>query len=246
LGRGPRSRHGAEDDRRDQRTDLAPGHGTAARVATKPDDVLEQNGTLRVAVLFQNIVGLRGYARGGAVPWREVRPLIAPIVFGAVAGAWAATEVSSAAMRRAFAIAVVLVALSALVDPAKWTSGGKARLRGPWRTLSFVGIGLYGGFVQAGVGFPLLAGLVLGMGFDLVRGNAAKVLLILCYAPAVLLLFARADQVHWTAGLVLAAGSMGGAFTASRLAVREGASRWIRWVVVVAAVGAALRMLLAG
>ena len=45
-------------------------------------------------------------------------------------------------------------------------------------------------------------------------------------------------------GLVLAVGNMAGALIASRLAMKNGAG-WIRWVIVVAAIGAALRMLLA-
>ena len=203
------------------------------------------NGTLRVAILMQNVVGVGGYARGGAVPWRAALPLVLPVVAGALGGAWLATEVSPDTMRRAFAVAVVLVALSVLVKPSRWAEAAEPRLREPWRTPVFAAVGFYGGFVQAGVGFPLLAGLVLGMGLGLVRGNAAKVLLILCYAPLVLVLFARAAQVDWTAGIVLGVGSMAGAFTASRLAVKEGATTWIRWVLVVAAVGAAIRMLLA-
>lgn len=203
------------------------------------------NGTLRVAILMQNVVGVSGYARGGAMPWRSVVPLVPSVVTGAIGGAWLATEVSPDVMRRAFAVAVVLVALSVLIKPSRWMAASEARLHEPWRSVVFFAVGFYGGFVQAGVGFPLLAGLVLGMGLGLVKGNAAKVLLILCYAPLVLLLFARASQVDWLAGLVLGLGSMGGAFTASHLAVKEGAARWIRWVLVVAALGAAVRMLLA-
>jgi uncharacterized membrane protein YfcA len=202
------------------------------------------NGTLRIAILMQNVVGVAGYARGGAMPWPIARLLVLPVVGGALAGAWVATLVDTATMRRAFAVAVVLVAVSVLFRPSRWVAAGEPRVREPWRSLLFAVIGFYGGFIQVGVGFPLLAGLVLGMGLGLVKGNAAKVLLILCYTPLALLLFARASQVDWTAGAVLGLGSMIGAFVASRLAVKPGAARWIRWVVVAAAVAAATRMLL--
>jgi uncharacterized membrane protein YfcA len=202
------------------------------------------NGTLRIAILMQNVVGVAGYARGGAMPWPVARLLVIPVVGGALAGAWVATIVDTATMRRAFAVAVVLVAVSVLFKPSRWVSAGEPRVREPWRSLLFATIGFYGGFIQVGVGFPLLAGLVLGMGLGLVKGNAAKVLLILCYTPLALLLFARASQVDWTAGAVLGLGSMLGAFVASRLAVKPGAASWIRWVVVAAALAAAARMLL--
>ena len=68
--------------------------------------------------------------------------------------------------------------------------------------------------------------------------------LILAYTPLSLFLFARAGQVDWAAGATLGVGSMTGALIASRLAIRKGAAGWIRWVVIAAALAAALRMLL--
>jgi uncharacterized membrane protein YfcA len=89
----------------------------------------------------------------------------------------------------------------------------------------------------------LLGGLVIGSGMDLVSGNAAKVALILAYTPVALLLFASASQVDLQVGLVLSLGQMSGAWIAARLAVLKGAA-WIRWVLVAAAIVAAIRMLL--
>ena len=50
-------------------------------------------------------------------------------------------------------------------------------------------MGVYGGFVQAGVGFFILA-LAMLAGFDLVRGNALKVLVVLVFTPLAFILFA--------------------------------------------------------
>ncbi len=105
-------------------------------------------------------------------------------------------------------------------------------------------IGVYGGFVQVGVGFFLLAALVLGGGFNLVTGNAAKVILIASYTILALVVFAGAAQVDLGLGLVLAAGNSTGALISSRLALSRGAG-WVRWILVVAAIAAALRMFLA-
>lgn len=199
------------------------------------------NGTNRVAILMENAIAVVSFHRGRKVPWRFVLPLFIPIVAGAAAGAWVATQLSADAMKRVFGLVIVLVALSMLVRPSRWLLEGEPRLREPWRALIFFGIGLYGGFVQAGVGFLLLAGLVLIEGLGLIRGNAAKVVLILAYTPLSLLLFALAGQVDWAAGAALGVGSMTGALAASRLAISKGAG-WIRWVVICAAVAAAVRM----
>jgi len=201
------------------------------------------NGTNRIAILMAQITAATRFTRGGVMPWRAIAPLVLPTILGALAGAGVATTLSAAAMKKVFAVVLILIAVSVLARPSAWLRGHESRLAEPWRSLAFFGIGFYGGFVQAGVGFLLLAGLVLGGGLDLVRGNAAKVFLVLCYTPLALVLFARAAQVDFAIGLVLGVGNASGALLASHLAITRGAD-WIRWVLVVVAIGAAIRMLI--
>jgi hypothetical protein len=201
------------------------------------------NGTNRIAILLANLTAVAGYQKGDAVPWRRVSVLVIPTVIGAAAGAWLSTVTPPDVLRRVFAVVLLLVAGSVLIRPARWLEDRESVLREPWRSTIFLAIGFYGGFVQAGVGFILLAGLVLGAGMNLVNGNAAKVVLIAAYSPIAILLFARASQVDLAVAAVLAAGQMSGAWAGSRLAVLKGAS-WIRWVLVVAAVIAAVRLAL--
>ncbi|NND02554.1 MAG: sulfite exporter TauE/SafE family protein [Acidimicrobiia bacterium] len=199
------------------------------------------NGTNRIAILAANIGAVAGFQQGKVIPWKRVIPLVPPIVIGAGVGAWVATQTDPDILKRVFAVVLLLVAGSVVARPSRWVEERDAALHEPWRSLVFLAIGFYGGFVQAGVGFLLLAGLVLGGGLTLVNGNAAKVVLVLAYTPVALLLFARAAQVDWTVGLVLASGQMTGAWIAARLAVTKGAA-WIRWVLVAAAVVAAVRL----
>ncbi len=200
------------------------------------------NGTNRVAILLANVVASLNFARGGAVPWRVVRVLVLPATLGAAGGAWVATQIEADVMRRVFAVVILFVAVSVVLRPSRWVEERQAVLRQPWTTVAFIAIGFYGGFVQAGVGFLLLAGLVLGGGLDLVTGNAAKVVIIAVYSTVALTIFAGASQVDVALGLTLAAGNSTGAFISSRLAMRRGAG-WVRWILVVAAVAAAVRML---
>ena len=202
------------------------------------------NGTNRIAILAANLGALGRFQKGKAVPWRRVVPLLIPTVAGAAAGAWVATETSPDLMRKVFAGVLLLVAASVLFRPGRWIEEREGGLAEPWRSLAFLAIGFYGGFVQAGVGFLLLAGLVLGGGLNLINGNAAKVVLIAVYTPVALLLFARASQVDLAVGLVLSAGQVAGAWTAAHMALAKGAN-WVRWVLVVAAAVAAVRLAVA-
>lgn len=217
------------------------GSAITIPILTEMIGINTANGTNRVAIFLANLTAIAGYQKGGAVPWRRLSVLIPPIVIGAVAGAWLSTVTPPDVLRKVFAAVLLLVAASVVLRPSRWLDEREAVLHEPWRSIVFLGIGFYGGFVQAGVGFVLLAGLVIGAGMNLVNGNAAKVVLVAAYTPIAILLFVRASQVDLAVGGVLAAGQMSGAWAGSRLAVLKGAS-WIRWVLVVAAVIAAARL----
>ncbi len=201
------------------------------------------NGTNRIAIQLANLAALGRFSRGQAVPWRRVLPVVPAAMVGAGLGAWLATLLSAGATRRVFAFVLVFVAASVLLKPSRWVDGRETILPMGWRLLIFFAIGFYGGFVQAGVGFLLLAGLVLGSGLDLVKGNGAKVLIIAAYTPVALVFFAAAAQVDVAVGAVLSIGQVSGAWIAAHLALQRGAG-FVRWILVAAALVAAGRMLL--
>jgi uncharacterized membrane protein YfcA len=217
------------------------GSAITIPILTEMVGISTANGTNRIAIFLANLTAIAGYQKGEAIPWRRVSALIVPTVLGAAAGAGLSTVTPPDVLRKVFAVVLLLVAGSVLVRPSRWLEDRDGALHEPWRSAAFFGIGFYGGFVQAGVGFLLLAGLVLGAGMNLVKGNAAKVVLVAAYSPIAILLFARASQIDIGVGAVLAAGQMSGAWVGSRLAVLKGAA-WIRWVLVVAAVIAAGRL----
>ena len=201
------------------------------------------NGSIRVAVLFANIAGVSAYQQGRSIPWRRVGLLLPPVLIGSGLGAWTATRVSPEGMQRVFAVVLLLVALSVIFNTNRWLEDLPPRLSPFWRNIVFLFIGFYGGFVQIGVGILLLTALVLGSGLDLLKGNGAKVALIGTYTLVALPFYFVAGHVDLGFGFVLAAGYTSGAYLAARLAVRKGAA-WARWVLVAAAVGAAIRMMI--
>ena len=105
----------------------------------------------------------------------------------------------------------------------------------------FFGIGLYGGFIQAGVGFFLLGGLVLGAGYDLIKANAIKVFITLLFTVPALIVFILNNQVNFILGFVLAIGSMLGAFVGAKVAVSWG-PKFVRYVLLTAILASALKL----
>lgn len=200
------------------------------------------NGTNRVGILLQNVVGGESFRRQGTLDLRGAVILSIPAIVGSVVGAQIAVNLDEELMRRTIGALMVAMLIVILVRPQRWLHGTLERMTGwpDWKQLIiFFAIGVYGGFIQAGVGIFLLAGLVLGVGYDLVRANAVKVSITLFFTISALLVFMRNGQVVWDVGLILALGNMLGAWVAARMAVERGAVWVHRLLVAVVAVSAA-------
>ena len=85
----------------------------------------------------------------------------------------------------------------------------------------FFGVGLYGGFLQAGVGFLSLAATSVA-GLDLIRGNGVKLLNVLALTSLALSAFAGTGHVNWGLGLALSIGTVTGALIGVRLTILAG------------------------
>lgn len=191
------------------------------------------NATNRVAVVVQTGVAAIGYTRSGYQPWDVTRPLILPVLAGSGLGAWLATILSDRLFRPIVGTELVILAGLLLFKPELWINpapGGKnpSPLK---RTILFVFIGIYAGFIQAAVGFFLIATLVRQLGLDLVRANGVKGVLTLAATILSLGIFLSAGMIRWGPGLILALGNGVGGWVGAHLAVRKGAG-WIRWVLV--------------
>lgn len=201
------------------------------------------NGTNRIGILAQNATAVWGFHQHRLIERGWIALAVVPALAGAAVGTWAAIEIDDAAFRRALALIMVLVSLWTLWDPlARRRTGGaggrSSRLGRPATALMFFAIGIYGGFVQAGIGFLLLAATTL-LGLDLVRGNALKVLIVLVFTPLTLVLFALGGKVDWGMGLALAAGYGAGGLAGVRLTVRKGHA-WLKRVVTVTVIAFAI------
>jgi uncharacterized membrane protein YfcA len=194
------------------------------------------NGTNRVAIVLQNVVAVRGFHRHRVLPWRWALAASVPAVAGAVAGTWAALRIGDEAFEKVLALLMVAISLWTLLAPGGRDPEGTPE-SSPWSpglVVAFFAIGVYGGFVQAGVGFLLVAATTWA-GLDLVRGSAVKVLAILVFTLVSLAIFASQGEIDWTAGLVLGAGSVIGGQIGVHLTVLKG-HRWVKAAVTAAVI----------
>ncbi len=204
----------------------------------------DANGTNRVAIFVQNIAAVASFRQAGRRSDLKTGAKLAVFTLpGAAVGAFLAIYISEAVFRTILAVVLVLAVAGLLrpVAPRGPMSQSGTRV-GVLSALALVGIGFYGGFIQAGVGFLFMLVLYRGLGFDLVTVNVHKVFIVLLYTIPAFLVFLISGKVNWTVGLVLAGGNAVGAVVGTRVSLRGG-ERVIRIVVAVALVLMAVQLI---
>jgi len=200
------------------------------------------NATNRVAITLQCAAGTATYHRHRVLPWRHVPALAVPMILGSLIGAYLASHIDESVFRRAAAVLFAVMATTVFVDPKRWareTSVGRIR---PYLYPLFFLLGIYGGFLQAGIGVLLISTFVLAGGYDVVSGNALKFALAFFFTITALIVFTSAGQVQWLPGLCLGVGTITGGIAGARLVIFKGAP-WVRVFVVLAAAAAIFKLL---
>jgi hypothetical protein len=193
------------------------------------------NGTNRIGILMQNIAAVGSFSSQKVLDWKKGRWLAIPAVIGSVLGAWIAVDVNEKAIEYSIAVIMLIMVVFILWKPERWITEKKELIdrKVSWvQIVIFFLIGIYGGFIQMGVGYFLLAGLVLSAGYELVKANALKVLVNFIFTPFALVVFIINDQVDYAYGLILGIGNVMGGLLGSRLAVKKGAN-FVKWVIIV-------------
>jgi uncharacterized membrane protein YfcA len=189
------------------------------------------NGTNRIGVLVHNLTAAWRFRAEGISGFRQAAPILAPALLGSLIGAYAISRVTPEFFERLFG-ALMLALLIPLLRPrrrgAAADSGVGSRAGGSaWspltRSLVFFAIGLYGGALQAGIGIFLVMALSRA-GYDLVRANSIKVVVIAALTAVAIPIFIASRQVDWNAAGALAAGFVLGGIVGVRLAVLGGES----------------------
>jgi len=178
------------------------------------------NGTNRVAVLAQSITGAKGFDQAGKLDRGALVGIIVPTVLGAGLGAAMASVLPNTWLKPILLTVMAIVALSLLVPSGtKPIESDKLPAGGVIAWLALFGAGLYGGFIQAGVGFILVAIVSGVLHYDLLRSNALKLVCTSIFSGVALIIFALQGQVLWVTGIVLALGSVLGALASVRFAI---------------------------
>ena len=200
------------------------------------------NATNRIGVIAQNFTAIWRFRRGGV----KEDGLAWPLIVVGLPGCWIGARLAASINPKQFEFLLGILMLPLLVlilarpkpkAPAeggasgRWSSLGRVRQAG--LLVSFFFLGIYGGFIQAGIGIMIIIVLSYAARLDLVRSNYVKLAFILVqqiFAFGVFLTERMA--IDWWAGVTLVAGQSLGAYWGSWVALKVG-ERWIMVILVV-------------
>ncbi len=183
------------------------------------------NGTNRVAIVIQTALGVAGFKSKGVSTFPFNAYLGISALIGAIIGANLAVDIKGETFNKILAIIMIVVLVIIIFKPKMNMEGLHERMTGKhlWiGIIAFFFFGIYGGFINAGLGFIIILFLHYVNHMTLVRANVTKVAVVLIYTLSALAVFIYNDKVIWRVGLILTIGNGTGAWLASRVSVNKG------------------------
>lgn len=201
------------------------------------------NGTNRVAIFVQNIFAVYSFKKEKYQQFDISLKLSLLTLPGSILGALLAVNLSDALFQKILGIIMIGIIISMILPQKKITTSQHYNKKIPVSAyFAMSGIGFYGGFIQVGVGFILMAALQKLMKLNLVYVNMHKVFIVLVYTIPALLIFILTDNVNWGLGFALAAGNAIGGWWAAKFSVKKG-EKLIRYVLIVAVLIMSMKLL---
>ncbi len=206
----------------------------------------EANGTNRIGLFIQDLVGIVSFRRKGYFYPKISFILGLPAVLGSLLGVRVAISISGELFEKILGVIMIMVLITILTRPEKRfikeiEGENWGIIRFAVAILVFFGVGFYGGFIQAGVGFIIIIALTLITGIPLVKVNCLKIFIRFAFTISSLLMFSISGKVNLLLGLTLAAGCSIGAYFGSIIAISKG-EKWIRVFLIITILAMAAKL----
>ncbi len=183
------------------------------------------NGTNRIAIFFQTFTGAAGFRSKGVTTMPFSIYCGFSALIGSLIGAKIAVDIKGETFNKVLAIVMIVVVLLIVFKPKMSLKQLEERTTGRYLWLSvvvFFFLGIYGGFINAGIGFLMLIFLPYVNRMTLVKANATKVTIVCIYTIGAIVIFYLNNKINWKYGLILSLGNISGAWISSRWSVKKG------------------------
>jgi len=172
------------------------------------------NGTNRLGILTQSISGTWNLYRHNRLDLQGTYRSIVLVSCGALLGIWLATRVSDENFKILYPWFLVFIFLVLIVKPERWLRADQnVNSLENWYVypLYFL-IGIYGGFIQIGVGVFYLAVMIILAKKPWMRANAAKIVVTGIFTFFAVIIFQFNGYFHMHTAIFLAIGQSIGAW----------------------------------
>lgn len=199
------------------------------------------NATNRVGIVVATGTGSLAFKSEKFSDLKTSLILAACAIPGAIIGAIYSVNISNELFQKLLAFVMIFILITLLIPQKKHKieQAKKSALIYP----AMFAIGFYGGFIQVGVGFLIMAAIRYLMSVDLLRVNMHKVLIVTIYNLPVLLVFVLSGKVEWFYALALSVGNAIGAWISVKLAIKKG-EKVVKIVLILAIILMATKFLL--
>jgi uncharacterized membrane protein YfcA len=201
----------------------------------------------RVPVFFQTMASSYLFWKKGLLDVKRGLTIGIPTIMGALLGANVSVVINKHIFNICLGLILLMMLFFIFYKPEAWLKGNEKlqQKKMDWKIfIIFLLVGFYAGFLHVGVGYFLLGGLVLLMGYDLLKGNAQKNFLVLLYSPFAIGFFIFNGDLTLkmaTYGLIHAIGNVIGASLATHFGSQWG-NKFIRWLMFAVIILTALKL----
>ena len=181
-------------------------------------------GTNRIAILLQTFAAVRGFKSKDVSTYPFSLYVGIAAFFGALIGAYLALDFDGKIFNRVLALIMLGVLLLTIFNSNKTNVNLTEKLTGKPLIIAvviFFFLGIYGGLINAGIGFLMLLVLPYVNGMSLLRANATKVFVAFVYTIAAVIVFAIENKINYTLAVILSIGNVSGAWFGSRWSVKK-------------------------
>lgn len=202
------------------------------------------NGTNKIGLIAGTFSASANFTRKKVIHWKEVLIIAPSGLVGGIIGSLFSIEIQEDLYRKLLSGVMIMVLIMILIRPQRFLHHMDKLphwLNRLFLVLFFLGVGFYGGFIQAGMGYLVIIGMSLFGDVELKKISAYKAVIGFVIVFFSALVFIISGKINWPVALALALGNAAGAWLGSSLAIEKG-DKVIRPILVVVVVAMALKL----
>jgi len=207
-------------------------------------DATVANGSNRIAIQVEALTAVATFKQKNHADFPFSLKLGLMTLPGGILGAFYAVKIDDALFTKILGVVMVLIIFSLMFSKTKVVEHAQHHKWSAWLAWPVMSaVGFYGGFIQAGVGFVIMAALLHLYRMDLIKINMHKVFIVMMFTVPAVIMFIATGNVDWFAAVALSIGMMGGTWLAVHMAIKKGET-FVRLVLGVALLIIAVKLFL--